>query len=170
MMRMPLTITREIAPEEIERLARKERDGRVRQRLWALKFIAGGEPVPDVAKRLSMGESTLRKWTHRFNAEGPEGLCDRPRSGKPSKLAVELVEDFRERVRKGAQGKDGVCALRGPDIRRILAEEYDAEYSLGGVYFLLHRLGFSSLVPRPQHPKADPAAQDNFKKTSCRRR
>ena len=169
-MRKPLTLTREMPLAEIEQLARNERDGRVRQRLWAMKFMAQGQTVPEVAERLDMGESTVRKWTHRFNAEGPDGLRDRPRSGQPPKLALELVGDFRVRVAGGAQPDDGVCALRAQDFQRILAAEYAANYSLGGTYFLLHRLGFSSLVPRPQHPKADAAAQADFKKTSCRKR
>jgi len=38
-------------------------------------------------------------------------------------------------------------------------------YALSGLYGLLHRLGYSWLVPRPRHPKADPAAQAAFKKT-----
>ncbi len=33
------------------------------------------------------------------------------------------------------------------------------------VYGLLHRLGYSSLVPRPQQPQADPAAEEEFRKT-----
>lgn len=169
-MGMPLTVNRGVSPDDIEQMMRSERDGRVRQRLLALKFIAGGQTIPEVAVRLEMAERCLRKWTHRFNREGLPGLRDRPRSGQPPKLAPELAEDFQERVRQGAQEKDGVCALRGLDFQRILGEEYGAKYSLGGVYFLLHRLGFSSLVPRPQHPKADEAAQAEFKKTSSRRR
>jgi hypothetical protein len=51
------------------------------------------------------------------------------------------------------------------DLRRILQEEFQAKYSLPGVYFLLHRLGFSSLVPRPKHLEADELAQAAFKKT-----
>lgn len=169
-MRKPLALTCETSLAEIERLAGRERDGRVRQRLWAMKFMAQGQSVSEVAERLDMGESTVRKWTHRFNAAGPDGLRDRPRSGQPPKLAPELVGAFKTRVAAGAQPDDGVCALRAQDLRRILAAEYAANYSLGGTYFLLHRLGFSSLVPRPQHPKADAAAQADFKKTSCRRR
>jgi transposase len=58
--------------------------------------------------------------------------------------------------------------LRGEQIRTILSREYAAEYSLGGTYVLLHRLGFSSLVPRPFHPERDLDAQENFKKTFSR--
>jgi len=168
-MRPPLTITYGISVEEIEQMTRTERDGRVRDRLRAIALVASGETVPEVSLRLEFAESALRKWVHRFNTEGPAGLRDRPRSGQPVKLSLELVEDFKERVRADAQTEDGVCALRGEKIRSILAKEYNAEYSLGGTYFLLHRLGFSSLVPRPYHPERDLKMQEEFKKTFSHR-
>jgi hypothetical protein len=59
---------------------------------------------------------------------------------------------------------DGVCTLRGKDVQRILQHEFGQLRSLNAVYGLLH---YSSLVPRPQHPQADPAAQEEFKKSSA---
>ena len=169
-MGKPLKITWETSPEALAATAKREKSGTVVRRLQAMRLLLGETTVPQVAEQLGVPQRSLRRWVHRFNRRGPEGLRDRPPSGQPPKLAPQLVEDFKERVKRGAREKDGVCALRGPDIRCILASEYGAEYSLGGVYFLLHRLGFSSLVPRPRHPKGDDAARDNFKKTSCRRR
>jgi transposase len=122
--------------------------------------------VPEAANALGMSERQVRNWVHRFNAEGVPGLRDRPRPGQPPHLTVDQVERFKERIRKGARSEDRVCVLRGMDVRRILQEEFEAEYSLPGVYFLLHRLEFSSLVPRPKHEKADEKAQAAFKKTS----
>lgn len=37
------------------------------------------------------------------------------------------------------------------------------------VYRILERHGWRKLVPRPKHPKGDPAVQDAFKKTSHKR-
>ena len=49
-----------------------------------------------------------------------------------------------------------------------LVKEFEARYSLSGVYALLHRLKLSNLVPRPQHPDSDAAAQAAFKKSTRR--
>ena len=125
-----------------------------------------GRTVPEAANALGMSERQVRNWVHRYNAEGVAGLGDRPRPGQPPHLTVDQVERFKERIRKGARPEDRVCALRGMDVRRILQEEFEAQYSLPGVYFLLHRLEFSSLVPRPKHEKADEKVQAAFKKTS----
>ncbi len=117
---------------------------------------------------MDIAERPLRKWLHRFNAQGPDGLKDAYRPGQPPKLNTEAIERFKSRVRQGVTQTDNVCSLRAADIQQILQKEYDACYSLGGTYFLLHRLGFSCLCPRPRHPQADVQAQEAFKKSSSR--
>lgn len=168
MMRPALTITYPMTAKELSELVRKAKDGRVRQRLMAMKFIVQGHTIPQAAARMDIAERPLRKWLHRFNAQGPEGLKDAYRPGQPPKLNTEAIEQFKSRVRQGVTLTDTVCSLRARDIQHILQKEFAASYSLGGTYFLLHRLGFSCLCPRPQHPQADIEAQDAFKKTSSR--
>ena len=58
-----------------------------------------------------------------------------------------------------------ISVMHGKDYQRILEKEFGKLYSLNGVYELMHRLGYSWLMPRPQHEKADPQAQEDFKKT-----
>ena len=167
-MGQALSITYQITPKEMSNFIRKEKDGRVRQRLMAMKFITQGQTIPQVAARMDIAERPLRKWLHRFNAQGPEGLKDAYRSGQPPKLNTEVIEQFKGRVRQGVTQTDNVCSLRAKDIRQILQKEFAAYYSLGGTYFLLHRLGFSCLCPRPRHPQADIQAQETFKKSTSR--
>ncbi len=158
----PLKVTYEISLKEISTLIRKERDARIRQRLIAMKFILQGLNIPEVARRMDVSERPLRKWLHRFNEHGPSALHDAPRSGQPPKLKGKQIEKFKRRVRRGVTAQDNTCSLNGKDLQRILKNEFDAEYSLGGTYFLLHRLGFSCLCPRPQHPQSDIEAQETF--------
>ena len=166
----PLKLTYEISLKEITALIRKERDARICKRLMATKFILQGLHIPEVARRMDISERPLRKWVHRFNERGPSALCDAPRSGQPPKLKGKQVEKFKKRVRRGITSKDNTCSLNGKDLQRILKNEFGAEYSLNGTYFILHRLGFSCLCPRPQHPQADVEAQVAFKKTTPRKR
>jgi hypothetical protein len=58
----PLTVTYQITSQEIASLVRIEKDGRVRQRLTAMKFILQGQTIPLVARRLDVAERPLRKW------------------------------------------------------------------------------------------------------------
>lgn len=161
-MRKPLTTTYEITTKEIANLIRTEKDGRVRQRLMAMKFISQGQSISQTAKRLDISERPLRKWLHRFNEQGPVGLQDAFRSGQPPKLDNKDIEQFKQRIREGVTEADNVCSLRAKDIQQILQKQFDARYSLGGAYFLLHRLGFSCLCPRPRHPQEDIGEQETF--------
>ena len=141
----PLKITYEISLKEISTIIRKERDARVHQRLIAIKFILQGLHIPEVARRMSISERPLRKWVHRFNKQGPSALSDALRSGQPPKLNGKQIEKFKKRVRKGITSTDNTCSLNGKDLQKVLQKEFNAQYSLGGTYFLLHRLGFSCL-------------------------
>jgi transposase len=125
-----------------------------------------GQTGAAIAARLGYTDRAVRKWVQRYNEGGRAALKDLPRSGRPRHLEAAKEEDVRRRLDAGAQPEDAVCALRGADVRRILEEEFGARYSLSGTYRVLHRLGFSSLVPRPQHPEADAAAQEEFEKNS----
>ena len=165
-----LKMAYQITSKEIAKLVRTEKDGRVRQRLRAMKFISQGQTIPRVARRMDIAERPLRKWLHRFNKHGPSGLCDAPRSGQPPKINTKQIQKFKQRIRQGVTEQDNVCSLRGKDLQRILQKEFNAQYSLGGTYFLLHRLGFSCLCPRPQHPQSDIEAQETFKKSTPRGR
>jgi transposase len=66
----------------------------------------------------------------------------------------------------GATPADGVCTLRGKDIVRILKQEMGVKHTLGSLYGMLDRLGYSCLSPRPRHEKNDPKALEPFKEQS----
>ena len=163
-----LDLFTELTARELQKLARKEHDPRIRQRLLGIWHLRCGKRIPQAAEAIGLAQTKLRKWVHRFNQQGLEGLRDQPRPGQPTRLDRALESAFRERIRQGPTESDGVVRFRAIEVQRILREEFDAEYGLGGTYFLLHRLGFSSLSPRPIHPKADKKAQDVFKKRHSR--
>ena len=119
MMGRPLKITYQITPKEIANLVRTEKDGRVRQRLMAMKFIFQGQTIPQVARRMDIAERPLRKWLHRFNKEGAKGLSDAPRPGQPPKINTKQIAKFKQRIRQGATEQDNVCSLRGKDLQSV---------------------------------------------------
>ena len=74
-----LSLRGDMPAEELRRLARLERDGRVACRLMALANALDGMSRDRAAKQAGMDRQTLRDWVIRFNATGVEGLGDRPR-------------------------------------------------------------------------------------------
>jgi transposase len=135
-------------------------------RLRAVILALSGRTAPEIAEALGTGRRTVQEWIRRYNLEGLDGLNDRPGRGRRCKLTDEQLQRLRDRIAAGPFPEDRTCTLRGPEIRALLKREFGVAYSLAAVYFLLHRLGYEPLVPRPRHKKADPVAQEEFKKKS----
>ena len=144
---------------------KRETDERVRKRMQGLSLLKQGWKVYNVAEAMLVTPRTIENWVHRYNHEGVEGLQEKPKSGAPVKLKNTV--DFCRRLDTGAKVKtDQISTFHGKDIQRILKDDFGVQYALSGVYCLLHRLGYSSLKPRPYHAKSDLLAQEAFKKTS----
>jgi transposase len=153
-------------PEALSDRIRREADARVARRLMAVRAAMLGRTASQVTAEVLLSERQVYAWVARYNAEGADGLADRDGRGRKGPLTPEQEEALRARLRAGATAADGVCTLRGEDVRRILREEFGVVRCLQAVYDLLHRLGFEILRPRPRHPKADASAPEAFKKAS----
>jgi len=151
--------------DELRRLARKTKDGRVRTRLQALVLAKQGHTAVYTAELLGMSRRMIQKWVQRYNEDGLAGLSDRSGRGRSCRLSEDQQLQLQHRIEAGPLEGDRVCTLRGTDIQDILAQEFEVLYHLNGVYALLHRLGYSCLMPRPRHRKTDPEVQAAFKKT-----
>jgi transposase len=88
---------RELTAEErqaVARLARSRTDeARLVQRAQVIERLAAGERPGAVAGRVGMSRNQLYQWLHRFNAEGLDGLRDRPRKGRPPTYSAEQVAE-----------------------------------------------------------------------------
>ncbi len=155
--------------DELRGLARKTRDGRVRTRLQALVLAKQEHTAVHTAELLGMSRRMVQKWVRRYNEDGLAGLSDRSGRGRACKLSEAQRLQLQQRIEAGPRDGDSVCTLRGTDIQEILEQEFKVLYHLNGVYALLHRLGYSCLMPRPRHRKTDPKVQATFKKTSWSR-
>lgn len=168
-MRPALQITREGAVAELKAALRGTRKTGEERRLRVLLAVAGGAPVPQVAKLFGVAERAARNWVQRYNRAGLEGLRDR-RAGRKCRLSAEQLALARQRLNAEPRPEDGVSSLRGVDVGRILHDEFGVKYARSSVYYFLHHtLRRSYVKPRPQHVKSDLAAQETFNKTSQKR-
>src|SRR5262249_13551800 len=137
------------------------------KRLWrrvqAIVLAKQGRPAQDIASALGCSLRAVKNWVAQYNRGGLEALHERSRSGRPPLLDPQEYPRLKQRLERPPRPEDGVCALRGTDIRRILEQEFGVLMSLQAVYDLLGRLGYSSLMPRPQHEDAIPEVQEFFK-------
>jgi transposase len=153
--------------QQLQHLADQEPRADLAKRLRAITLAKRGYTAPEIATCTGFSRRVVQTWVARYNGAGLAGLETKPGRGRKPPLTPEEADQLKQRLDAGPLPDDGVCALRGQDVRRILEREFGRLRSLSAVYGLLHRLGFSSLVPRPQHPQSDPAAQEEFKKNSA---
>ena len=151
---------------ELASLIRSEKRATVGRRLVAVRLALLGQRPEDIAPQVLVTARQVRTWISWYNAGGVADLADAPGRGRKSPLTADQGKALAERLRAGPTASDGVCTLRGEDVRRILAAEFGVVRSLQAVYDLLHALGFEPLRPRPRHPKASAEAQAAFQKSS----
>lgn len=160
-----IPIRDDISGQALRRLARQESNGRVACRLMALANVLAGMRREEAARQAGMDRQTLRDWVIRFNAEGVEGLRDRPKSGRPPWLDDGQLAAFKALVLRGPEPeRDGVSSWRAQDLCRLVEQRFGVVYSENGMLRLLHDLDLSWQKTRPIHPEADRKAQARFKK------
>ena len=125
-----------------------------------------GHEKEEIAVLLGVAKSTVETWAYRYRDGGIDALRPKKQAGREPLLPRRRHQEFKARIQAGPREGDGVCTLRGKDAVRILNEEFKVEYTLNGVYGLLHRLNLSSLTPRPRHEKNNPEAMEAFKKSA----
>jgi transposase len=149
-----------LTPEQLRAWAKRHSQKR---RIWvrfqAVVLAHQGRTAPDIAEALGVSRRAVQEWVAKYNRGGSEALLERPRPGRPRRLGPDCYDALRQRLDAPARPEDGVCALRGADIRRLVEREFAVALSLRSVYNLLGYLDYSSLMPRPQHKDADDELQ-----------
>jgi transposase len=157
----------EHSPAELRHMARIAADANQARRLLAIAMVLEGMSRSDAARSAGMERQTLRDWVHRFNAEGAEGLKDRPRAGRNPLLGEgQLLELDRIVDTQPDPVKDGVVRWRCSDLKVQIKTRFDVEISERSVGRILRGRKFRRLSPRPKHPKADEALQQTSRTAS----
>ena len=151
-------------PEALADLVRSETRARGARRLMAVRLALLGRAAAAIAAEVLLSGRQVYARVARYNNGGARAMADRPGRGRKGPLSAADEGRLKERLRSGPTEADGVCTLRGEDVRCILRGESGVVRSLRATYDLLHRLGFEPLRPRPRHPAADASAQWAFQK------
>jgi transposase len=129
--------------ESLEQAYRGELDPDVKERLLLVLRVKGdGAVAAHVAKELHRTRPWASKWLRRYDAEGIDGLRDKPRSGRPPEMGPRVELRIRRMLKEERQG------WRTKDVWELVRREAGVTYSERHVYRLLHRWGYRSVVPR----------------------
>lgn len=71
---------------------------RLRRRVQIVLLMQAGYAIPEIARITRQSAWTVRRWLHRFEADGCAGLEEGPRSGRPPVLTTAIELSLREAV------------------------------------------------------------------------
>jgi transposase len=145
--------------QELKRLTRQA-VGRVSQRAQMVLLSAQRRTVPEIATIFDVSRATVRFWLRRFEEQGPAGLQDEPRSGRPRTVTpqaeerlVGMLAQDPQQVQPGFLATIWTVAMLG----LALATTMGLTVSETTIRATLHRLGLAWRRPRLTMPrKTDP--------------
>lgn len=144
-----------------------ERDGahRVARRIHAVLLNHKQHTSSEIAQLLEAPRSKVSLWLAQYETHGWEALLEGHRSGRPTQLSSLQLSQLDGIIDSGpvAYGfSSGVWT--SPMIAQVIKEEFAVRYHTGHVRKVLRRMGFSVQRPRRKLAKADPAAQDRWRR------
>jgi transposase len=143
--------------QELKRMTRQE-VGRVGQRAQMVLLSARRKTVQEIADFFDVCRATVRFWIQRFNAEGPSGLYDRERSGRPRKVTHRAIDSLLHMLHGDPQ-EEGYLATfwTVAMLVLVLANKLKVSVSPSALREALHRIGLRWGRPRLGMPhKVDP--------------
>src|ERR1044071_2936815 len=148
---------------ELKRGARRE-VGRVSERMHAVLLSARGYDIAQIASILEYDEATVRRWIERYEAEGLEGLQDRPRSGRPRSAEAAAQDTVRRAMEAGPEacGHPDVALWTVVLLQAHLLMTLGLRLSRTSVRRLAHAMGYVWRRPRHVLPK-DPEAASKMR-------
>ena len=153
--------------DDLRALARSTKDGKQARRLLALSLIYDGGRRCDAARHANISPQTVRDWTLRFNAEGPDGLFDGKSTGAPPRLNARQRAALARVVEEGPTPYlHGVVRWRLSDLAAWVRDAFAISLDQSTVSRMLRDMGYRKLSARPRHHAQAPEAGAAFKKTS----
>ena len=125
-------------------------------RLFAVYQIAKGMDAKELVDLYSSSHKSICNWVHRYNAEGIDGLKDRPRSGRPpllngsQKLELDTIIQSSP-LEYGYDTATWTAAL----VIDIVKKTFGVEYKKAQMYNILHSLGFSFQKGKGYYPETE---------------
>jgi len=167
-MGAPLEITRtDYTSAELRVLSNRCSDGAQVRRILAVAMVLEGWPRTEAAALNGMDRQTLRDWVHRYNDGGIAALRSRRAPGKAPALTSLQRAELLDLVLAGPDpAQHGVSRWRCVDLQTEVERRFSVRVHVDTIGRWLHELGLTRLQPRPYHPRKDPQAEADFKKTS----
>ena len=159
------------SPGQLRALARRQRNPRTATRMLAIASALEGASRVEAARLAGMERQALRDAVVRHNAEGPEGLRDRPKLGRrPASSEGEQASLLAAVFRGPDRARDGRVDWTLPALRRWIERRFGKRLRPASPSRIVRRLDLPRRKTRPPHPQADRRAKAASAKGGSARR
>ncbi len=157
------TLAPHLELDQLEQRYRQASDPVARSHWQILWLLAQGQSTQQVVQSTGYSENWIGTIVQRYNADGPDGVGDRRHDnpGATSLLSDEQLAEL-DTLLDGSAPDGGLWT--GPKIAKWMADKLGRKVHVQRGWEVLQRLNYRSYVPRPQHAKAEQAAQEAFQK------
>lgn len=134
-------------------------------KIIAVKSVASGNKVSNVAELLAVSKVAVTGWVKTADEEGIDALRPKQRRGKQPKLNVEQLKAI-DKVLQSDPKELGYRVWDGPTLSSHIKATYGIDLGVRQCQRLFHKLGFSHIRPQAYPSKGfeDTEERKAFKK------
>ena len=153
--------------EQIKSLFKKDDRYKMGMRLYAVYQVSLGKPSRALEELYNTSFKQITNWVHRFEAEGLEGLRDKPRGGRKRRLSGEQEAAIRHLLLEESPLGHGynTSTWTGPLLIDWIEKRFGISFKKAQIYNVIKSLGLSHQRSRGHYPEADPQQQEAFKES-----
>lgn len=162
---MPKSLNFTLTDNELKivaKAAKSDKRPEVRQRAMGLRLLHEGQTPKEVAQIMNVSQPSVYDWHHRWQANGLDGLANRPKSGRPRKTDHCYVERLETVIEQDPQELGYHFTIWTADrLRHHLEKETGKRIGSTQFHTLLKEHGF--VYRRPKHDLSnlqDPPARE----------
>ena len=132
---------------------------REKVRIQAATMFAESKTTAQIATELRISEKSVRQWRRRWTAGGTAALASAGPGGSDCKLSTDQQKQLAEMLDDGpvVHGWDDARWTLAR-VAQLIERRFEITYTLRGVSYLLHRIGYSQQVPTRRAIERDPEA------------
>lgn len=148
-----MKLTAEISYKKVKQAYDKEKDGRIKQRLLIILKAFKIKSSYKIADLTDTSHTKVQRWINRFNKYGFDGLRDKKRSGRPTRLTEHQKKRLENILDNPGEFRAG---YKTNEIVDRIKKVFRVSYTVRHVRRLLRSMGYGRTKGRPTHINKDP--------------
>lgn len=141
-------------------------EGIPKERVLMVKHHKKNIPLRKIGEMLDIPHTKAYFWIRRYEQHGMKGLITKKQPGKKPLLSGKNMASIKEFIKnnKPERYNGQAAGWSSREVKNYIHQRFSISYSLRHIERILHKLGFSLIIPRPRNMKSSKKQQDDFRK------